>query len=110
RSRGRSLSPCESPPPPAATPFPYTPLFRSLADAVAREIARVERDFAPTNAALATLSADELTIARLVHQGATNKEVAGALYLSVRDRKSTRLNSSHVKNSYAVFCLKTKKC
>lgn len=55
-----------------------------LADAVAREIARVERDFAPTNAALATLSADELTIARLVHQGATNKEVAGALYLSVR--------------------------
>src|SRR6266700_2988114 len=27
----------------------------------------------------------------------------------VRDRKSTRLNSSHVKNSYAVFCLKKKK-
>src|SRR5690606_11852128 len=26
-----------------------------------------------------------------------------------RDRKSTRLNSSHVKRSYAVFCLKTKK-
>src|SRR5690606_40060147 len=26
-----------------------------------------------------------------------------------RDRKSTRLNSSHVKNSYAVFCLKKKK-
>src|SRR5690606_41955322 len=27
-----------------------------------------------------------------------------------RDRKSTRLNSSHVKISYAVFCLKKKKC
>src|SRR5690606_40086037 len=27
----------------------------------------------------------------------------------VQDRKSTRLNSSHVKNSYAVFCLKKKK-
>src|SRR5690606_39679589 len=27
-----------------------------------------------------------------------------------QDRKSTRLNSSHVKNSYAVFCLKKKKC
>src|SRR5690349_22809947 len=26
------------------------------------------------------------------------------------DRKSTRLNSSHVENSYAVFCLKKKKC
>src|SRR5690606_22689784 len=30
-------------------------------------------------------------------------------YGNARDRKSTRLNSSHVKNSYAVFCLKKKK-
>src|SRR5690606_41458339 len=30
-------------------------------------------------------------------------------FLPVRDRKSTRLNSSHVKISYAVFCLKKKK-
>src|SRR5690625_6138423 len=30
-------------------------------------------------------------------------------YLQVRDRKSTRLNSSHVAISYAVFCLKKKK-
>src|SRR5690606_3089749 len=29
--------------------------------------------------------------------------------LSTKDRKSTRLNSSHVKNSYAVFCLKKKR-
>src|SRR5690606_40978848 len=29
-------------------------------------------------------------------------------YSGVRDRKSTRLNSSHVKTSYAVFCLKKK--
>src|SRR5690606_39818600 len=29
--------------------------------------------------------------------------------IRLRDRKSTRLNSSHVKNSYAVFCLKKKK-
>src|SRR5690606_39573134 len=34
-------------------------------------------------------------------------EAAGAV--QGRDRKSTRLNSSHVKNSYAVFCLKKKK-
>src|SRR5690606_25123599 len=32
-----------------------------------------------------------------------------AIFVSVRDRKSTRLNSSHVKISYAVFCLKKKK-
>src|SRR5690606_125178 len=33
---------------------------------------------------------------------------AGAIPASARDRKSTRLNSSHVKISYAVFCLKKK--
>src|SRR6266498_4384061 len=33
----------------------------------------------------------------------------GALRAHVRDRKSTRLNSSHVRSSYAVFCLKKKK-
>src|SRR5690349_22534469 len=32
----------------------------------------------------------------------------GALALAVKDRKSTRLNSSHVEISYAVFCLKKK--
>src|SRR5271166_6998933 len=34
---------------------------------------------------------------------------AGASEISIRDRKSTRLNSSHVAISYAVFCLKKKK-
>src|SRR5437870_9082798 len=32
----------------------------------------------------------------------------GSYWLNERDRKSTRLNSSHVANSYAVFCLKKK--
>src|SRR5690606_40177890 len=36
-------------------------------------------------------------------------ELAGELNADVVDRKSTRLNSSHVKISYAVFCLKKKK-
>src|SRR5690606_41701322 len=35
--------------------------------------------------------------------------VAGDDLRRIEDRKSTRLNSSHVKNSYAVFCLKNKK-
>src|SRR5690554_7111856 len=38
----------------------------------------------------------------------TNAEMLKALYASP-DRKSTRLNSSHVRISYAVFCLKKKK-
>src|SRR5690606_41369813 len=39
--------------------------------------------------------------------GASWKNRRGGVRL---DRKSTRLNSSHVKTSYAVFCLKKKKC
>src|SRR5690625_6949418 len=42
-------------------------------------------------------------------QGALEGEPAGALQRRPRDRKSTRLNSSHVAISYAVFCLKKKK-
>src|SRR6266511_5827651 len=41
----------------------------------------------------------------VVHQ---DDHPAGAVH-QVQDRKSTRLNSSHVKISYAVFCLKKKK-
>src|SRR5436309_7629129 len=37
------------------------------------------------------------------------QEERGGIGRSVEDRKSTRLNSSHVKISYAVFCLKKKK-
>src|SRR5690606_40993789 len=38
----------------------------------------------------------------------SNNAVAKSVYVSGKDRKSTRLNSSHVKISYAVFCLKKK--
>src|SRR5690554_7103649 len=48
--------------------------------------------------------------------GATNAEliivgnhITGFLTIFLKDRKSTRLNSSHVRISYAVFCLKKKK-
>src|SRR2546430_12653902 len=71
--------------PPRSTLFPYTTLFRSLsAQAEAR---RFERE-----AAYVTL---------------TSNIVAAAIQeASLRDRKSTRLNSSHSQISYAVFCLK----
>src|SRR5437588_9386364 len=66
-------------PPPRSTLFPYTTLFRS-AKAVSRQHAQIVR-------------------------------VDGAYFLEdlERDRKSTRLNSSHTVISYAVFCLKKKK-
>src|SRR5690606_41823864 len=73
--------------PPRSTLFPYTTLFRS---AVPR--AAVGRDRrAGGFAALA------------------GQVVFGDHHLAGQDRKSTRLNSSHVKISYAVFCLKKKK-
>src|SRR2546426_6514827 len=74
--------------PPRSTLFPYTTLFRSLAQA-------------PPAAPPYRL---EYTIAM--------PDLASHLYsitLTARDRKSTRLNSSHLVISYAVFCLKKKK-
>src|SRR5215510_16221510 len=70
--------------PPRSTLFPYTTLFRPLADA------------------------------HLVHlayrRGQQRRRSARLIRCTAsRDRKSTRLNSSHVAISYAVFCLKKKK-
>src|SRR5690606_41460665 len=48
-------------------------------------------------------------VVRLVGFGADQGDRAGETLLPEGDRKSTRLNSSHVKISYAVFCLKKKK-
>src|SRR5688572_31353171 len=74
--------------PPSSTLFPYTTLFRSHADGASRRRRRGLRD-APASAD-AELSAKE------------EARCPG------RDRKSTRLNSSHSQISYAVFCLKKK--
>src|SRR5436305_8857527 len=71
--------------PPRSTLFPYTTLFRS--DAVDRRHAR-----APHH----------------VHHHHSGPDACGDDEHD-EDRKSTRLNSSHVRISYAVFCLKKKK-
>src|SRR3712207_7953748 len=93
--------------PPRSTLFPYTTLFRSpiagdsdLAEAV-KVLARAHQNLIwsrqrQTNALRSTLR--EFYPAAL----AAFDEIAG------RDRKSTRLNSSHANISYAVFCLKKK--
>src|SRR5699024_12636017 len=85
------------PRPPLSTLFPYTTLFRSA------EVAP-EEDFQITGEGFAGDRQVELVI-----DGET-EQVLDVIDASVQaDRKSTRLNSSHVSISYAVFCLKKKK-
>src|SRR2546427_1077479 len=75
--------------PPRSTLFPYTTLFRS------RRGARRRDRSAPDDVRL-----------RGPHEGLRLHRRGDR---SLRDRKSTRLNSSHSQISYAVFCLKKKK-
>src|SRR2546429_5842769 len=83
--------------PPRSTLFPYTTLFRSRSVAVL-PLADLSRD------TLHSWFADGITEALVTDLGRIR-----ALRVTSRDRKSTRLNSSHGYISYAVFCLKKKK-
>src|SRR3712207_8978132 len=83
--------------PPRSTLVPYTTLFRSTVDA-----AVVNRVF-PDGGADAWRSTWVASQRRVLDDAADS--FAG---LDLRDRKSTRLNSSHANISYAVFCLKKK--
>src|SRR3989449_8117882 len=78
--------------PPRSTLFPYTTLFRSHQVGVAERELVLEAERAPVEHQLF-----QLAVRRM------QQRAAG------RDRKSTRLNSSHGYISYAVFCLKKKK-
>src|SRR5439155_27296493 len=84
-------------PPPRSTLFPYTTLFRSHIDEHALAHVAMGGD-TPDDG---NLAAFDIVSARF---GAF---LCGREF--VLDRKSTRLNSSHVAISYAVFCLKKKK-
>src|SRR3712207_6853695 len=97
--------------PPRSTLFPYTTLFRSHQDGVefgdlpqAGQSAgsfQEKPDQRPSEVALAPGATGELGNHLF---GLTCRPAE----LDVRDRKSTRLNSSHANISYAVFCLKKK--
>src|SRR5438874_8834883 len=85
---------------PRSTLFPYTTLFRSL---MARGSGDAGRDHAVAERVSVPPHQDFLLEP---HRHRSAPRAAGA---KTQDRKSTRLNSSHVEISYAVFCLKKKK-
>src|SRR5690606_41015183 len=98
-------------PPPRPTLFPYTTLFRSHIVERGGDGARQFEGFGGEHAGeLADVAgADDHAghTGPVADPGQRHRERGGAE--AVGDRKSTRLNSSHVKISYAVFCLKKKK-
>src|SRR5690348_17970569 len=91
------------PAPPNSAVFPYTTLFRSRVRIVPTaaqalpELASGVWNLAIVNVALVDLKGPIFAILRDLAQADS------------QDRKSTRLNSSHPSNSYAVFCLKKKR-
>src|SRR5256886_11099566 len=95
--------------PPRSTLFPYTTLFRSAERRRQMEPASRVSDVADGRAAVGVARKAE----RRRDRGAGTQPRAhlrrrGDRDASSGDRKSTRLNSSHSQNSYAVFCLKKK--
>src|SRR3712207_7966460 len=89
--------------PPRSTLFPYTTLFRSAgAASPVGEVPGV-RLVEPALLAVGARPGRGGALRR------TPQRLGGAPRCPARDRKSTRLNSSHANISYAVFCLKKKK-
>src|SRR5256885_4236775 len=85
--------------PPRSTLFPYTTLFRSRPNP---RSARANSEFACQEFASSS------TPLRASGSASANRSLFDKRDAS-QDRKSTRLNSSHLVISYAVFCLKKKK-
>src|SRR3989454_1533246 len=109
--------------PPRSTLFPYTTLFRSLTDVRSTvQLAQVQGHAKKTNVGWGVAGGGYF--GAFVAAGASSYanteigQVVAMAYLDSftklveqlkQDRKSTRLNSSHLVISYAVFCLKKKK-
>src|SRR2546422_6671762 len=89
--------------PPRSTLFPYTTLFRSM------EMLEQHHHVEQVRAPLAHTRVDTTQIYATIRPARLKRAVSFNEEKASRDRKSTRLNSSHGYISYAVFCLKKKK-
>src|SRR5256885_4463959 len=90
--------------PPRSTLFPYTTLFRSHQTARAH----LESIYAGSHREPGASHPRALTRTAEPGNRARRNGPGGGLFGPAADRKSTRLNSSHLVISYAVFCLKKK--
>src|SRR5690242_21494986 len=89
--------------PPRPTLFPYTTLFRSVVGLAGRHRAHdIVGDAARTGVGAVEMEVGVVELVRMRHVRRYRVAIG-------RDRKSTRLNSSHMSISYAVLCLKKKK-
>src|SRR3712207_7044342 len=90
--------------PPRSTLFPYTTLFRSMVKAKSK--GKSNEPAVSIIPYFFTQMIGDRQVAVWPEDGAV---ISPIFMMSKKDRKSTRLNSSHANISYAVFCLKKKK-
>src|SRR5690606_42123531 len=90
--------------PPTSSLFPYTTLFRSQKTTRCHSVRSCFWPLRSIHDSVVAIRKDKMGF-----PSAENRSSGSAPRRPSRDRKSTRLNSSHVKISYAVFCLKKKK-
>src|SRR5690554_7581752 len=90
--------------PPRSTLFPYTTLFRSGFAAFENSTENASGFKVSTPSSQLSVWGNLLAF----NSSSGGAQFVGLPELIIGDRKSTRLNSSHVRISYAVFCLKKK--
>src|SRR5256885_10554401 len=95
--------------PPESTLFPYPTLFRSICDEAAQgQVVSVANINAPGQIVIAGTKEGVDRAIQIAKRRGDLDGAGDALLGAGEDRKSTRLNSSHLVNSYAGFCLKKK--
>src|SRR2546421_11729055 len=93
--------------PPRSTLFPYTTLFRSPALKASPRTMKPTTPFSRTRVQIVELNRDFMPPSKSLPRSPRRRPASSPQ--NSKDRKSTRLNSSHDQISYAVFCLKKKK-
>src|SRR5690606_40652077 len=95
--------------PSGSTPFPYTTLFRSHSSQNAEWLQFENFVRAHSDTKFVLIKGNHDILKKEVYEALQLQVIPQQLVFKNLDRKSTRLNSSHVKISYAVFCLKKKR-